>query len=321
MLLSRTAEQIYWLGRHLERIEGTARIVREHTDLIVDLPVDVDTDWSALLAITGVTEPFADRHGRIDEDRVVAYLLGDRANPGSLRSSLEAARENLRVSRPSFPVMVWNCVNGLRLELRDRLDRCDRRGVRVDTCERVVDVCQRIDGVINGSMTRGPAMRFLELGRLVERADLATRVLDVRATMLLGQPNPDVPPADRSPYEDVRWLGVLRSLNAQEMYRRASTVTVDGRRVTEFVLDDRRFPRSVGYCVDGIGELCRLLPEAAGVEDAHGRVEGLLSDRPAGPSDPAGLHEFLDDFQGALADLHGAVVAAYFTRTEAPAAA
>ncbi len=312
MLLSRTAEEIYWLGRHLERIEGTARIVREHTDLLVDLPVDVDTDWSPLLSITGVHDVYTDRHDAVDENRVVEYLLRDRSNPGSLVNAIDRARENLRVSRTAFPVMVWNCINQMRLDMRPTIDHCSRRGVRIDLCEQVVERCQRIDGVLHGSMSRGPQFRFLELGRLVERADLTSRVLDVRATSLLGHANLSAPAADRSPYEDVRWLGVLRSLNAQEMYRRASTVTVDGVRVTDFVVDDRRFPRSMGFCVDGIGELVRLLPFDDDVEEAHAAAERLLGDRPSNGVDPRALHDFLDDFQSALMTLHAALAAAYF---------
>ena len=317
MLLSRTAEEIYWLGRHLERAEALARVVREHTDLLVDLPVDVESDWSALFAITGVEEPAARTPGTDEEARVVRYLLADPANAGSLRRTVERARENLRVSRPSFPVAVWSALNQLRLDLWPMLQHADRRAVRIELCEHVVEVCQRIDGVISGSMSHGPARRFLLLGRLIERADVAGRVLDVRATLLLGDGNPSVPPADRSPYEDVRWLGVLRSLGAQEMYRRASTVAVDGPRVTEFVIADRSFPRSIGFCVDQIGVLAGYLPASEEVAAVHQRLDALVRNRPVGGIDPVDLHAFVDDLQTGLAELHGVASSTWFRRRHA----
>lgn len=311
MLLSRMAEQIYWFGRHLERSEALARIVREHTDLLVDLPVYLDPGWSALLAITGTDEPFAARHETVDEDSVVAYLLADRANPGSLVRSLAAARENLRVSRTVFPTAVWDCVNRMRLDVDAIADHCTRRVVRVELCENVIRSCQRITGILAGTMSDDMARRFLELGSLVERADVATRVLDVRATSLLPRFGA---PAPSTAYDDVRWLGVLRSIGAHEMYRRASMVTIDGARVVEYVLDDTSFPRSVAFCANALDTLTEQIPVDDEVRRTCRAVGKSMADRPADSTDAEVLHTFLDGMQSKLGELDAAIATAYFER-------
>src|SRR5580704_1947999 len=101
MLLSRVAESVYWSGRYLERAEATARMVKSHTELFVDLPKAAGLGWSPLLAITG--EAFVERRGAPTEEAVVQFLAADLDNVGSIRASVASARSNVRVSRVIFP--------------------------------------------------------------------------------------------------------------------------------------------------------------------------------------------------------------------------
>ena len=117
MLLARTANDLYWLGRHLERAEGLARICAEHTNLLVDLPTDVESDWTTLLAVTGTVATFADRYDGRGESDVMTFLLADIGNPTSLVRTVSAARENLRVCRPLLPGGAWERGNRLHLPL------------------------------------------------------------------------------------------------------------------------------------------------------------------------------------------------------------
>ena len=115
MLLSRVAERLYWAARYLERAEGTARIVREHSNVIVDLPLSVTPAWDHLLGITGNREGFDKRYDIGDETSIVSFLVADSLNPGSVRMSIAQARENLRTCRDILPVQAWNAVNDLYL--------------------------------------------------------------------------------------------------------------------------------------------------------------------------------------------------------------
>ena len=103
MLLSRVAERLYWAARYLERAEGTARIVREHSNVIVDLPLTIPPNWGHLLGITGGRDDFDDRYDADDEVSIVSFLVADPLNPGSVYSSIGHARENLRTCRDIMP--------------------------------------------------------------------------------------------------------------------------------------------------------------------------------------------------------------------------
>lgn len=320
MLLSRTAEDIYWLGRHLERTDALARIVREHTRLLIDLPVDVDSDWSALLAITGSGELLYERYPSAGEDEVMTFLMADVANPSSLIRTVSAARENFRTARPSLPNSAWECLNALHLDVVAKAGDCRRRSDRIDLTDSVTTSMQRLIGILSTVVSRDDAWRFLELGRAIERADMTTRVIDVRAGALMSSAQPcpsDLPPADRSPYEDVRWLGVLRCLGAQHMYRRSCAASVEGESVVGFLIGDPHFPRSVRHCVEEASMLLRALPERHGTKRALAELRNVIDSVPVGPLRAEALHTYLDDTQLVLAELHDTIEDAYFALTTA----
>lgn len=313
MLLCRNAEDLYWLGRNLERAEAVSRLVGEHTNLLVDLPVDVESDWAALLAITGSATTFTDRYERAGETEIVTFLLADLGNPGSVLRSLNAARESLRVTRPLLPRSAWECLNRLHLDAVDELSACTARSTRARVTESVVTACQQFVGLLDGTMERDDAHRFWELGRLVERADMTTRVLDVRACSLMHSSAPaTIPPADRSPYEDVRWLGVLQALGAGDAFHRARATSVSGPEVVTFLLEDERFPRSTRHCAARIDQLLGQLPERPEPALASGglavRIEQLER-----RWDAASLHEHLDSLQQRVIELHDSLELAYFS--------
>ena len=313
MLLSRTAEDLYWLGRHVERAESVARIVDEHTQLLVDLPVDVESDWTALLAITGAEDGFAERYEHHGEAEVVNFLMADVGNPGSVLRSVNAARENLRVSRQMVPRAGWECLNRLHLTATEATAGCTVRTRRTEVSADIIGACQQLAGILAGTMSRDHAYRFWELGRQVERADMTTRVLDVRAGTLMsaGAP-PTHPPADRSPYEDVRWLGVLRSLAAQNMYHRSSSTSVHGEGVVAFLLDDPEFPRSVAHCAAEIERTLAELPEREEPLASVGELRTAIGARPRGAPSAEHLHAHVDLLQDALGELHDSLCTAYF---------
>ena len=309
MLLSRTAENLYWLGRHLERAEAVARVVSEHTKLLVDLPVDVDSDWTSLLAITGteltVSAP--------DEPAVITHLVADITNPTSLIRTVANARENLRVTRQLMPSPLWEAVNSLHSTVVSGAASCVGRTERLELSAAVTASCQRIVGIISGSISRDNTFRFYEIGRTIERADMVTRVLDVRAAGLLAESaKPQIPPADRSPYEDVRWMGVLRTLGAQHMFSRTTAGPTNADSVVTFLVDDEHFPHSVAHCLSRAIALLGELPNGGPLVLSAGRLKREIGQRPARPMEASTLRNWLDETQRGISSLHHTVAQSYF---------
>ncbi len=311
-LLSRTAEHLYWLGRHLERIEWSARIVREHTRLLVDLPVDVESDWSTLLSITGDPIPSARWNGHVPgEMEVIDHLIASEKNPGSVVRTIVAARENLRVTRTVVPWTAWEALNALHLSVRFQAPSCLSRSVRLEMCDEIIESCRKITGIVADTMSRDHAYALVQMGRHMERSDMMARVLDVRAGGLLVGSGDAIAPADRSPFEDVRWLGVLRTADALQMYHRQKTASVDAERVIDFLIHDEAFPRAIARCVSEIGSALDALPRRDEATQAHDELVGILAQR-SETSNAVMLHDRIREITDALDRLHEVVAESYF---------
>jgi uncharacterized alpha-E superfamily protein len=307
MLLSRVAESVYWGGRYLERAEATARLVRVHTELYLDLPKSANVGWAPLLAVTGSWDGFRTSHPDAGEEDVISFLAADADNPGSIIAAIARARDNLRTTRAMLPPRAWHVLNGLHLWAMDtRTDSVDRR-TRVAWMDEAIAQCQLLWGVVTGTMNHDECFSFLEVGRLVERADMTTRVLDVQAGILMRQLGDGA-----EPYADVTWMSVLRSLAAAQMFRRTASVGAPGPDALRFLLKDPRFPRSVEHCLIGLSRALLELPHADEPMSGCARLQTQLEDVDVADLTAATLHAFVDRLQEGIAEIHDLVSETYF---------
>ena len=185
-LLARTADRLYWGARYVERAEDTARVVRAYNDLVADYPSEELLRWEPLAALTGSDEtieiPSSDPSG---EFTILRSLVADRSNPSSIASTVSAARANLRTTREVMPREAWQAINQLSQYVDATANGAVERQLRDRFLLRVIEMSRRLDGILESTMSRGDAYRMIRLGRLIERADMTTRVLGVAAAGLL----------------------------------------------------------------------------------------------------------------------------------------
>lgn len=297
-MLSRIAENLFWAGRYLERAESTARLLAVTTNLLLDLPRQTEFDWQPLVEIVGAEDSFAERYKLIAETVVMRFLTTDREHSGSIASSLYFARENLRVARDLIPREVWEEVNALYHFLNENGRDIEERITRQHVVSRVVRCGRHIAGLIDSGMSRDAAHDFLRLGTLLERADMTTRILDVRTSDLL--PNAD---DALSPFQSVQWMSVLKSLSAYQMYRRHVRSRVTGASVVHFLIHDQAFPRAVRHCLGQIEHRLRGLPEAQLSIHCVVDLADRIDDRVENTTSSIALSEFLDTIQIGLNEI------------------
>src|SRR5688572_31020799 len=268
-MLARVVENVYWLSRYLERAENTARIIGVNTNLLLDLPGGIAPGWLPLVDISGNRAEYDARsqgkaaHG--EERDVVHFLIADRDNPGSICSSLTAARENARTLREILPTECWELLNQFFAEFSKDLATGINKRTRFEFLKRIVITLQTIAGMLDGTMNRNDAHTFLWLGRNLERADMTSRIVDVRSAQLLPAETPEL-----RPFESVQWMSVLKSLSGYQMYRLRMRTRVKRTDVLQFLLRDDQFPRSCQFCVM---QLERSLNELPRSEDVLETVE------------------------------------------------
>ncbi len=331
-MLSRVAQNIYWMTRYVERAEDTARLINVNANLLLDLPRNTTFGWLPLIFIVGAEQQFfeKDPNRLADEANVVKFLISDRDHPGSILSSLAAARENLRTTRDTVPQEAWEQINGLYIYARDHVPT--RRG-RYEFLRRVIRGAQQIGGLLAGAMSRTAAYDFVRLGHYLERADMTTRILDVRSANLLSHATPaqsqtqtqqtqtqiqtqTVTPEkeEQDPFESIQWMSVLKSLSAYQMYRQQVRVRVSGPDVLKFLLQDEYFPRAVVFCLRQLEICLRKLPRNEASLAALAALRQKLNTAAVPELAREGLHDFIDEVQVGFCELHDQIAAAYFAR-------
>ena len=316
-MLSRVAENLYWFGRYVERAENIGRIVDVNAKLLLDLPRGIAPGWEPLIAITGSREEYQQRFADFGERSVLRFLIGDEDNPGSLLSSLALARENARTMRDYLPREAYELANELYMYARDELNAGLSRRGRYGYLKHLQRGTQSINGLLLGAMQHDEGYRFLVIGRVLERADMTTRIIDVRSASLLPEETFDL-----RPFENIQWMSVLKSLTAYQMYRRKMQVRVRRADALHFLLLDDEFPRAFYRCVLTADENIEKLPRSDEPRRQLARVERLASG--ADTAELAGsneaLHEYIDELQLGLVDVHAALRRSYFLVEEDSAA-
>jgi len=306
-MLSRVAENIYWMARYIERAENTARLINVNTNLILDLPKSTNVGWMPIIEILGSEQTFQEQYETQDERSVLRFIISDQKNTGSIVSSLAYARENARTIRDIIPREVWERINHVFIIAKSNAQSGITRKNRYDYLSRVIRGAQTITGQMAGTMLHDVGYDFLRMGRNLERADMTTRIIDVRSGDLLENEHEAI-----TPYENIQWMSVLKSLTAYQMYRRSVQVRVSRPYVLSFILKDRNFPRAVTHTLGEVEACLTNLPRNKELKKELSELQQFVLD-----ADPAilrqnELHKFIDSLQLKLMQYHEMLAATYF---------
>lgn len=307
-MLSRVAENIYWMARYIERAENTARLVNVNTFLLLDLPKKVRPGWAPLIEITGSAELYRELYKDTDERSVVSFLIGDLKNPSSLLAALYFARENARTIRDIIPREAWEQVNDLYTRVKKNLAASLSHSRRYEYLKAIVFGTQQLTGLLAGIMTHDFGYDFLRMGRNLERADMTSRIIDTRSANLLPEQSEEL-----RPFENIQWVSVLKSLSAYQMYRRQVRLRVQRPDVLKFLFQDRLFPRAFLHSVCEVENCLQNLPRNAAPAEVLARLQRAVADAAPERLTQAELHKFIDTLQLNLADLDASITSTYFS--------
>jgi uncharacterized alpha-E superfamily protein len=306
-MLSRVADAIYWLNRYIERAENVARFIDVNLNLMLDLPGGTAEQWAPLVATTGDHGLFQERYGAARRDQVIAFLTFDMDNPNSIGTCLRAARENARSVREIISSEMWEQVNTFYLMVQDAVLQ-GRMSTEPHAFLTEVKMASHLfDGITDATMSHNEAWHFGRVGRLIERADKTSRILDVKYYLLL----PSVSDVG-TPTDDIQWAAVLKSASAFEMYRKRFG-RISPERVADFLILDRDFPRAMHYCLVKAEESLHAISGSSigtfqnQAEQYLGRLRSELDYTQVEEIIAGGLHEFLDTFQVKLNHVGAAI--------------
>jgi len=313
LLLSTTAENLYWIGRYLERTEQTARVVASHSELNIDLPGDASTGWRPLLRMIGAAHDWDLSRGdegvptTIDEETetgVISYLTSDSDSPNSIRSAIAAMHFNLRLTRPVVPVEAAQALTELHLHVELTSHEAINRRTRTAWLTSVMRGCQTLSGILSDTMIHDDAYYFYAVGRQLERADMTIRTIDVETPALIGN--------TPGPFAHLGWAAVLRSVSALQAFRRSGVDPSPGATIG-FLLLDRRCPRSVMACFEKANLHLAELPRNEAARQVLGSlIDGLAEVDAEALVKANEVGSFLDTLELGVAEQHRCIEQTWF---------
>lgn len=296
-MLSRTAENLYWLARYVERAENTARLldVALRMASFPQYSGSADSEWQSAVIASGCEISFYQQYEHPSPEAVIHHLAFDPENPSSIASCFRTARSNARIVRTALSISTWEAVNSTWMEL-ENFKLADFNPERIGRfLDWVKERSLLFGGTVTQTLLRSDAFWFVRLGAAIERADNTARIIDVKYHVLLPE------------YEKVggtmdfyQWASILRAVSALRAYRWIYRDRVQPWLVADMLILKREMPRSLAYCLSEVTRYLEQLSNAYGEQgECHrlaGRIDANLRYGKIEQIFNQGLHEFLTGF-------------------------
>jgi uncharacterized alpha-E superfamily protein len=296
-MLSRTADNLYWLARYVERTEYIARVL-DTTLRLTALPlayVGNTNEWESAVATAGCANAFFEAHDEANEETVMEFLAFSTANPSSIRSCFESARLNARAVRTALTIEMWDAINSAWLELKRWGNGPSSREEFARFLRWVLGASLNFDGSAYRTMLRNDAYWFSRLGVYIERADNTARILDVKYHLLL-------PAYEKvgGPLDYFQWSSILRTVSALTSYHWVYRENVKPWLVADLLILKDEMPRSLANCYENLVQNLDRIANAYGRQGPAQRqartVRARLENSKIQQIFQSGLHEFISEF-------------------------
>ncbi len=303
-MLARTADNLYWLARYMERADFLARII-DATRRLATVPTaeagsGTGTEWDSVLEASGAAEAFRKTAVVADEQHVVEYLVFAEDNPSSICNCIELARTNARAVRTALTAEMWDAINGAWIELKRYL-QARANSSHFDRVEltRFLDFVKKAsldyDGAAHRTMLRNDAYWFSRLGLYIERADNTARILDVKYNILLPQTE-----TIGGSLDYFQWASILRAVSALTAYHWVYRTSLKPWLIADLLILRIEMPRSLIACYDNIVRFLDLIGQVYGQKgtaqvQAH-QIMARLAKSSTKEIFQSGLHEFVTVF-------------------------
>lgn len=313
-MLSRTAANLFWIGRYMERAETGARLLAlgARNALIPNIGGGFRNEWESVLAAGGHAAMFTEKYGEPVQRNIESFLFFDQDNPSSVASCIDAARENGRIVRTALTGQVWDALNSGFQEMRE-MRRTERSKLQLND---IIDWTTRqaalVRGAIEDTQLRNDGYDFLHLGYALERADATARLLDVKYYVLLPQVD-----YVGSGFDNYQWSTILRAMSAHRAFNWAYGGEVSPAKIADFLILNRNSPRAlITSAEDAMWHLDRLARGYGRTTDAQTRaraIVGELAEMAIEDIFEEGLHEFLTRILGDVAALSAIIHEVYLS--------
>lgn len=311
-MLSRVADSIYWMNRYIERAENIARIIDANLHFFLDSKIPDAEQWEPLIWITGDQDYFFEKYTTVTRENVIYFLTLDKEYNNSIISCLRFARENAKSIREIISLEMWEQINKFYIMLTELSESEITLDFLHEFFEKIKNNCHLFNGISDSTMSRNEGWHFARLGKMLERADKTSRIIDIKYFHIL----PSVKFVG-STYDVLQWSAILKSASGLEMFKKKYKL-IKPDKIMEFLITDTEFPRSIKYCINKANESIHAISGTTNnsfsnkPEQSLGMLNSELLYADIDNIIEIGFHEFLDSFQKKLLNIGTDIYSKYF---------
>ena len=301
-MLGKTAGGLYWMFRSLERAENTARLIEAGFRIALTRSKSTETEWQSVIETLAAQSAYEALNDGYTSAQVVNFLLREPTNPSSVLSIIKSARDNARMVRTALTTEVWLAVNETWMLLTDVLKHPVDETELPAVLATIRQQSGLVRGALYGTMLRNDIYNFCRLGTYIERMDNTARIIDVKYYSLLPSPA-----LVGSRLDNVQWETILRSVSAHRSFRWAIEDDFTAPAIAEFLILDRRMPRSLafsaGQIVHSLSHLANDYGERSKALDLANALQEQLTGRDINAIFHDGLHKYVEGILDNTANL------------------
>ena len=298
-MLSRTAENLFWSARYIERADSLARLleVGYRISLIPNTERGYTNEWESILETSGIKNEYLKKYKTISKDKIIFFLLFDLENSSSVKNCIKTARENIRMVRTAVTLEVWNAVNSSYHELDKNLK--DTKNILKELPEIIEWIKKQVNlirGTILNTQLINDGYDFLILGTYFERADFTARIINVKYFILL--PSINYVGGD---IDNFQWSLMLRSISSFRAFKWAyGEQEITYTKIIDFLILNMTCPRSLIFSIEKInhhlGRLSKFYKQTSTSNKKMAQMYKKIKNLNANKITEIGLHEFLKSF-------------------------
>ena len=290
-MLGKTAGGLFWMFRYLERAENIARLVEAGWRIALTRSGDSESEWKSVVTTAGMRPAYSQKYDDFDSAHVINFFLRDPDNASSVMSAMNAARANARLVRTALSSEVWEAVNECWMAVKAALARPVTERTLAEVLSTIRTRSAVVRGALHGTMLRNEIYNFCRMGTFLERSDNTARILDVKYYVLL----PSASFVGTS-MDNAQWENILRSVSAERSFSWLNGGDTTPQGIAQFLILDRRVPRSMAFCCSKTREQLAHLEGEYGTRQPSQALADTMCmrfDQPIAAIFDQGLHEFL----------------------------
>lgn len=254
-MISRIGNQLFQLGRYLERAEQVASFTKVQYLSAMDAPFPAykTSIWAFLLDATQARQSYFDIYESVDEEHVLRFIAIEEVNPASIRATVAKARELARGARNSISAELWEHINSYyHTMIAYTEERLKQKGF-YSFAQKAEKYSYTIKGYIDSIMLRNEEWKLLAMGYHLERAIQANHLLLTHQQVIARNRSTGQVKA----FEDYQMRSMLEGLGSYEMYKQYYQSHVNERDFLHFMILNTSFPKSIAYNLERIKILSR----------------------------------------------------------------